>query len=51
LAGASTISLSIDGATAWEGPPLKYGMNLPYTATNAPADVPGIAPDGTEIKE
>lgn len=51
LAGASTISLSIDGATAWEGAPVQYGWNSPYTASNAAADVPGIAPDGAEIKE
>lgn len=51
LAGASTISLSIDGATAWEGAPVQYGWNSSYTASNAAADVPGIAPDGTEIKE
>ena len=51
LAGATTISLSIDGATAWEGAPVKYGSNSPYTASNAPADIPGISPDGTEIKE
>ena len=51
LAGATTISLSIDGATAWEGAPVKYGSNSPYTASNAAADIPGIAPDGSEIKE
>lgn len=51
LAGATTISLSIDGATAWEGAPVKYGSNSPYTASNAPAEIPGIAPDGSEIKE
>lgn len=51
LAGASTISLSIDGVTAWEGKPVQYGWKSSYTASNAAADVPGIAPDGTEIKE
>ena len=51
LAGASTISLTIDGATAWEGAPVRYGSNSPYTASNAVADIPGIAPDGGEIKE
>lgn len=51
LAGASKISLTIDGATAWEGPPLRYGPTSSYTASNSAADVPGIAPDGSEIKE
>jgi hypothetical protein len=51
LAGAQTISLSIDGAKAWEGDPVRYGWNSSYTASNAKADIPGIAEDGTEIKE
>lgn len=50
LAGASTISLSIDGVTAWEGTPVRYGSNSSYTAGNAPADIPGISSDGSEIK-
>ena len=51
LAGATTITLTIDGTTAWEGTPVRYGWNQPYTASNAPAEIPGIAPDGSEIKE
>ena len=51
LAGASKISLTIDGTTAWEGAPVRYGSNSSYTAGNAVADIPGIAPDGSEIKE
>lgn len=50
LAAASRIALTIDGTTAWEGPPSRYGFNRPYTASNSPADIPGIAPDGSEIK-
>jgi hypothetical protein len=50
LAGASRISLTLDGMTAWDGPPVNYALNQPYTASNAPADIPGIAPDGSEIK-
>jgi hypothetical protein len=51
LAGASRISLSIDGVTAWEGAPVSYGANSPYTASNAAANIPGIAPDGSETDE
>jgi hypothetical protein len=51
LAGASKIALTIDGETAWEGAPIKYGANSSYTATNAAADIPGVAPNGTEIDE
>jgi len=50
LSGAQTISLSIDGKTAWEGAPVRYGINSFYTASNAQADIPGLAPDGSEIK-
>ena len=51
LTASSKLVLTIDGATAWEGPLHKYGLNQPYTASNAPADIPGIAPDGSEIKK
>ncbi|MBC7816768.1 MAG: hypothetical protein IAG10_07765 [Planctomycetaceae bacterium] len=51
LTGASKVALTIDGATAWEGTPVRYGSNQPYNASNAPADIPGIAPDGSEIKD
>lgn len=51
LAGASKISLSIDGVTAWEGAPVSYGANSSYTASNAAAAIPGVAPDGSETDE
>lgn len=51
LAGASTIDLAIDGKTVWEGAPVNYGFKSSYTASNSPAEIPGIAPDGTEIVE
>jgi len=51
LAGASKISLSVDGVTAWEGAPVSYGANSPYTASNAAAKIPGVAPDGSEASE
>lgn len=51
LSAATPIILTFDGVTAWEGPLHKYGFDQPYTASNAPADIPGIAPDGSEIKK
>jgi hypothetical protein len=51
LAGASTISLSIDGVSAWKGAPVRYAANSPYTASNAPANIPGILPDGSEAEK
>src|SRR4029453_14636790 len=51
LAGASKIALTIDEKTAWEGERIRYAPNSTYTASNAPADIPGVAPDGGEIKQ
>jgi hypothetical protein len=51
LTSATKVSLAIDGNTAWEGPPVKYAFNSSYTASNAAADIPGVAPDGTEISK
>jgi hypothetical protein len=51
VSAATTISLTIDGATAWEGAPVRPGVNQPYTYSNARADIPGIAPDGSEIEK
>lgn len=47
LAGAGKIALTIDEKTAWEGARVRYAPNSSYTASNAPADIPGIAPDGS----
>jgi hypothetical protein len=51
LAGATKIALTIDEKTAWEGERIRYAPNSTYTASNAPADIPGVAPDGSEIKQ
>jgi hypothetical protein len=51
LAGATKISLAIDGETAWEGAPVRYSMNQPYTASNSATTIPGIGPDGSEVEE
>jgi hypothetical protein len=44
LSGARSITLTIDGAQVWEGTPVQYGMDQSYTASNALAEIPGIAP-------
>jgi hypothetical protein len=46
LSGAGEITLTIDGEAAWQGAPVSYGSNQPYTASNAPADIPGLSSDG-----
>lgn len=51
LAGASKMSAEIDGQVVWEAGPPKYGWQSSYTGSNAPAEIPGIAPDGTPIKD
>jgi len=51
LSGATKIELTIDDKTAWEGARVRHGLNSTYTASNAPADIPGIAPDGSEIRQ
>ncbi|MGE5192018.1 MAG: hypothetical protein ACM3U2_05905 [Deltaproteobacteria bacterium] len=51
LSGAQTISLSIDRKTAWEGARVRYSASSPYTASNAHAEIPGLAPDGSEIEQ
>ncbi len=49
LGGAQIIELSIDGKTAWEGPVVRYAPDSSYTASSARANIPGLAPDGSEI--
>jgi hypothetical protein len=50
LAGAGKIALTLDEKAAWEGARVQYSSKSPYTASNAPVDIPGIAPDGSETK-
>lgn len=47
LAGASRIVITVDDKTVWEVGRVKYGWTESYTASNAPANIPGIAPDGS----
>lgn len=51
LTGASEVQLTFAGEPAWVGDPVKYGSNQPYTASNSPANIPGVGPDGAEIGE
>jgi hypothetical protein len=48
LGGAGTIELSLDDKSVWKGPRVRHGVNSNYTASHAVADIPGIAPDGSE---
>jgi len=50
LTGAEKVALTIDGKSAWQGGPLTYGAMSPYTASDAPAEIPGFTADGNEIK-
>lgn len=50
LSGAQQIQLKLDNdAVVWEVGPVKYASSAPYTASNAAASIPGIAPDGSPI--
>lgn len=51
LTAAATVTLTLDGSTAWEGAAVRNAIDSPYTASSAPADIPGIAPDGSETEE
>jgi hypothetical protein len=51
LAGAGKMTAEIDGKPAWEIGPPKYGWKNSYTASNSPANIPGIAADGSPIEE
>jgi len=52
LSGADKISLSIDGELAWTGPPCRFEFDADatYTSSRSGIEIPGIAPDGSEIK-
>ena len=53
LSGAAQVSLDIDGEKAWTGAPCRFEFDSKavYTAGRVGIDIPGIAPDGSEIKE
>ncbi len=51
MTGAQVVTLSLDEAVAWEGAPLEMGRDSPFTGSITPVDIPGIAPDGSEIQD
>lgn len=51
MTGAEEVVLTFDETTVWQGPPLKDGPTSPFIGSIAPIDIPGIAADGSEIKE
>jgi len=51
MTGAQSVTLTIDNAIAWQGLPLQKGNESPYTGSLAPIEIPGIGPDGSELKE
>jgi hypothetical protein len=42
--GAAVITADLDDEPAWEVGPAEYGLHSNYSATNAPAAIPGIDP-------
>ena len=51
LTGAQVVVLTLDNALAWEGAPCQMGRDSPFTGSITPIAIPGIAEDGSEIKE
>jgi hypothetical protein len=51
MTGAQVVVLTLDNAIAWEGPPLQMGHDSPFTGSITPLDIPGIAADGSEIRD
>lgn len=44
LSHPCTLRVLLDEEVAWEQPEARLGWNLPYTATNVPAVIPGVDP-------
>lgn len=51
MSGAETIELKLDDTEVWLGPPVKPGVNSPYTGSIAPIVIPGFDANGREIEE
>ena len=53
LSGAAEVSLDIDEERAWTGAPgrFEFDSKAVYTADRIGIDIPGIAPDGSELKD
>jgi hypothetical protein len=51
MTGADVVVLTLDDQVVWEGPPLKSSSDSPFTGSTTPIDIPGIAADGSDIKD
>lgn len=51
MTGAETVTMTLDGKTVWDGPPLESGPQSPYTGSFTPIAIPGFGPDGKELAE
>jgi len=51
MTGAEEVILTLDNKTVWEGAPLQPGLHSPFTGDTKAVDIPGIASDGSEIRE
>ena len=51
MTGAQVVALTLDDVVAWEGAPLEMGRDSSFTGSITPVDIPGIAPDGSEIRD
>lgn len=51
MTGAQSVVLTIDETIAWQGLPLQKGNESPYTGSISSIEIPGVAPDGSELKE
>ncbi len=51
MTGAQSVSMTIDDVIAWQGLPLQKGNESPYTGSISPIEIPGVGPDGSELKE
>ena len=49
MTGAEVVVLTLDEAIVWEGCPLEKGQDSAYTGSVTFLEIPGIAPDGSEI--
>lgn len=51
MTGAETVTMTLDGKTVWDGPPVESGPESPYTGSATPIVIPGFTPDGKELGE
>lgn len=51
LTGAEQVELKFDNTIVWQGDPLKGGPTSPFTGHLERITIPGIAADGSEVRE